>query len=748
MKRQKKIFYIKGVKFCVHKGFVTCLEPILLDCETSNNHAEKSEDLITWISSIQVLFHGKYYLLRKPEELIEFYKYLYDELEMQPVLGQLPKKVITFIHNASYDLSYLIPYFDAYLPHHNEKSQGIIDSPNKFLNYQQAGFEWRCTYRLTNMSLEKWSNEMNVEHKKQVGLYNYDKIIFQDDELDKESQLYDYYDVLSMSECLEKQNQYHGDNIATMPLTFTGYVRRELRESCKSNKYFRNDYFYKTQMSAELYYALLKSYAGGMTHNNRFYNSMVIKAGGTYDYLGKKIYVPMIGHADFKSHYPSQMACYDFPLGVPQCIYDIDYFDNNIFIDDILSYYPKYSTISVIRFFNVEIKNKRISMPFMQRSKCHFVKFTRERIDNGRIIYASGEWVLFLDNLTLDIIRKQYEFSNDDYEVLKVWRVENKPLPPEILNVVDKYFKGKSDKKNIVNDLVELFGKLDEKTLAAEFDLKQTKTALNSLYGVFGTNPLRQQYGFRNGLEFYIKQDYETFEDIEKGLNEYYSKRQNFCPYIIGCYVTALARHELFEYIEKIGYDKVLYVDTDSAFYIKDDETIKAINELNEEKRNNAHFVTLENDKREYYDSFNSEPDCYAFKGLHSKCYGVVTDHGLELTIAGVPARTLVGMKDNIPQYVTRESELSDGEIDPIKALDKLDGDAIFHINTGISAIYVGATGNNTPRVPTILNIDGHEISTAGGCVLRKLESKKVKDTDYDLLSYEYENYNPVNYDY
>lgn len=747
MKKGKKIYYINGVKFCIHKGFMTCLEPVLLDCETSNNHAPEVENLITWISSIQVIFHGHYYLLRKPEELIEFYKCIYDELDLKPVIGQFPKKVITFIHNASYDLSYLIPYFDMYLPHH-EKSQGIIDAPNKFLSYQQGAFEWRCSYRLTNMSLAKWSNEMNVKHKKQVGLYDYERIIYQDTELDSDSEMYDYYDVKSMEECIVKQNQYHGDNLATMPLTFTGYVRRELRSSCKANKRFRQTYFYKNRLSAELYYALLKSYAGGMTHMNRFYADLLIQAGGTYEYMDKKIYVPAIGHSDFKSHYPSQMTCYNFPMGKPQVIYDIDYFENSIYIDDILSYSPTYSTVSVIRFFDVEIKDKEISMPFMQRSKFNFAHIKEERIDNGRVIFAHGEWVMFLDNLTLDIIKKQYSFTNEDYEVLKVWKIKNEPLPPEIRDVVDKYFKGKSDKKNIVHELTEKFGKLDERTITAEFDLKQTKTALNSLYGVTATNPLRSQYAFHDGLDFYIKQDYSSFEDIQKGLDDYYNKYQNFLPYIVGCYVTAYARHELFEYAEKIGYSKILYMDTDSAFYIKDEQTVKAIEELNAEKHKTAHFVTLENGKKEYYDMFAPEPDCIAFKGLHSKCYGVVTEHGLELTIAGVPARTLVGMENNIPKYVTRESELSDGESDPIKALNKLDDETKFKINAGISACYVGATGKGSPRVPTIINIDGHEISTAGGCVLRKLDSKKVKETNYDLNDYEYTDFVPMNYNY
>lgn len=743
MEKGRKIFYIKGVKFRAYKNRLVCLEPIYLDIETSNNHAEKAEDLITWITSIQVLFHEHYYLLRKPEELMEFYNYVYEQLGLEPEEGRMTKKVITIIHNASYDLSYLIPYFKQYLPR-NELDGGIIDSPNKFLTYQQAGFEWRCSYRLTNMSLSKWGNEMNVKHKKQIGLYDYERVIYQDDKIDEDSQVYDYYDVLCMSECLEKQNEYHGDDVASMPLTFTGYPRRELRKSCAKNRRYRQEYFVNNQLDAELYHAFLKSYAGGMTHNNRFYSGIVIERGRSYRFMDRMVYVENIGHRDFKSHYPSQMTCRLFPLGKPQCIYDVENFDNEMTIEDILSYYPRFSTMSVIRFYSAEIASKEISIPFMQFSKCNSGRFERIRQDNGRIIYARGEWIMYVDDLTLYILNEQYDL---ECEVLKVWKIKNEPLPEEIMSMVDKYFKDKSDKKNIVNELTEKYGKLHEETIKAQFDLSQTKIMLNSLYGVCAQNPLRTTYTVNDNMEFRVKENYLTEEDIQNALTDYYSKYTHFLPYQIGCYVTAWARYELYEFITAIGYDKVLYVDTDSAFYIKDAQTEKAIEELNEEKKRDAHFVILENGKKEYYDAFTSEPDCIAFKGLHSKCYGVVTDHGLELTIAGVPARTLVDMKDGQPVYVTREEELTGDEKDPIKALDKLDEDFEFKINAGMSAIYVGATGNKTERVPTIIQIDGHTISTAGGCVLRKLTSKKVKDPEYNLNEYEYVDFLPMNYE-
>lgn len=733
-----KTTLVNGIPFTIKKNTLICNEAVFLDIETSNNKALKAEDLITWISSIQVMFNNEYYLFRTPEQLCDFYNKLINDLDLNNPEGyKHGKKLFTFIHNSSYDLSYLVPYFIQYLPCYDPNNQGLLDSPNKFLTYVQGALEWRCTYRLTNMSLAKWSNEMNVEHKKQIGLYDYDKTIYQDQDLTESEQIYDKYDILAMKESLAVQNEYNHDTLASMPLTMTGYVRRRLRRSCARMKYYRSTYFLKTKLSPELYQACINAFSGGMTHNNRFYKDMVIRSGQTYDYLGKKIYVDKIKHGDFKSHYPTQMACRRFPVGRPRKIHDVRQIDKVFTIDQILDLYPEYSTISIIRFTKAVIKDRRISIPFMQRSKVIEGNFKTIRCDNGRILKAVSDkgFVMSLDNLTLAILNDQY---NLEYEVLVVWKMRNGYLPTAILDTVNEFFKGKSDKKNIVNDLTNKYGKLHPETVSAQFDLNQTKILLNSLYGCCAMQPIRLQYQLDQDMNFTLKDTCNTEDDIAQALDKYYSNFNSFLPFQYGLFVTAYARYELYEIVKAVGYEHILYVDTDSAFYIANEHTEQAIKEFNDQKRQTAKFVDLDNGEREYYDVFAHEPDCIAFKGLHSKCYGVVTDHGLELTIAGVPARTLIGMKDNKPVYYTREDELKGVntdhyEPDDIKALDRLKAGAKFYINSGVTAIYVGATGHNTARKPTYVGVDGHIVSTAGGCVIKKLKVKEVKGMIYDF---------------
>ena len=162
-----KSYYRAGVKFTISKGCYYCMEPMYLDIETSNNHAEKPEDLRTWISSIQVLFNGNYHLFRYPEEFIRYLQKEYKRLGLAPS-EKFKKKLIIYVHNLSYDISYLAPYINMF-PYENDKYQGIIEDDNKFLTYVKGPFEFRCSWRLSGMSLEKWSR--NCEHEKKVGMY-------------------------------------------------------------------------------------------------------------------------------------------------------------------------------------------------------------------------------------------------------------------------------------------------------------------------------------------------------------------------------------------------------------------------------------------------------------------------------------------------------------------------------------------------------------------------------------------------
>ena len=760
------MFEINGKPFKIVKGTKLCMEPVFLDIETANNHAIDSHDLITWITSIQVLWGDDYYFFRTPEELCEWYnKVIYDYRLF--LSDELCPKLVTYCHNLNYEMSYLLPYFKKYLPHPDETGMSILQGLNDYLTYDQGCLEWRCSFKLSNRSLYNWGVALNipVEKQKKLGTYDYDAIYYQDDELDEKSLAYDKYDVVSLQACWRKQCQIHGDDLSSVPLTSTGYVRRTLRESCLSNKDFRDNYFKACRLNTELYEAFNKSYAGGYTHNNRFFKSTVMQVGKSYNYCGRQIKVNKICHRDFKSFYPSILRTKKFPLNKWTLFYNNSM--GKITIKDILKWSPEYTTMTLVRIYECKLRDPENSMPILQKSKVMFDNKSVQCMveDNGRIVRmesveGSDGFQIYLDNVMLKMFLKQYTGS---IEILKSWRSKNSFLPDEIVTVIDEYFKGKSDKKNIEKRFKELYGETDNRTMDAHTELMIVKSLLNAIYGVFCMANIRDEYYIDDDNEFHVMNPFDKADSMdtikdkihaynEQQLDEYYAKRSSFLSYPIGCLVTSYAKELLLQYIEEcIGYDHIIYCDTDSAFYISTDEIETKIEALNEEHHKVAPYVVLDNGKKEYYDVFEKEPyDLIAFKGLHSKCYGYVTEENeLVVVIAGVPARTLITVIDGKPIYYTREQELAGVPIDfykmdeykdkkilidPIKALDRLNETTVFRVNTGMQGSIVGVHGKGSERQPDIFEIDGHTISTAGGLVLRPLEAKCV--TEGFMLEY------------
>ena len=720
-----------------------CNEVIYFDCETSNNHAADLLQLKTWIVSIQVRFNGEYYLFRKPTEFTDWLRFLIKEYKLDP-----ERRILCLAHNASYDLSYLVPWLQQELP--NEPRSGIYEGLSKIINYSQYCFDFYCSYMLTGKSLAKWSKELNVEHKKQVGLYDYDKILYQDSELSEDEQTYDMYDVLALEECYKKQLQLHGDTTATVPLTKTGYVRRRFRRGSQKDKDYRKKYFRDTMLSVDQYKMALWSFAGGYVHNNRYFKSKLVKW-----YLG-------IGHADFRSHYPTQAVDGPLPVGKPETYYD---YKHKLYKDfphspvDFVDMWPEYFSLVHVRIYGAVLKYKGITIPFLQASKLFNLTKKGDKLgkfrsmdDNGRVMkILSGACETVMDNLTLSIILKQYHVK---MIVLRAVRWKCGPLPDCLADTIHELFKQKSDLKILHNEMVEKYGIHSNEAIEAAFNLSQSKADLNGCYGMFATRPAREEYDldYSRDPPLVTIKGCGTDAEIQEQLDKFYKSSNSFLAYIIGIAICAKARYELFEFIEAVGYNNILYADTDSLFYLKTQENVKAIKRLNALKHKTAPYIVNSEGKRIYYNVFEDESDIIAFKGLHSKCYGyVTTKNELVLTIAGIPAFTLIGMKDEKPVYLTREEELAgitpeqklqDPNIkikDPVVVLDRLTDETTFHVNTGTAAHYL-------IEEPHTEIINGHEIELAGGCVRTKLKEKKIFDLDIEDFTIDY-SYTEEGYD-
>lgn len=716
-----------------------CSEVIKLDIETAWNHDE--EDPITWLVSARVIFNGESLLFRKPTELMKWYNGLVKEYNLTFL-----KRIITIIHNASYDLSYLLPYIREYLP--KERPYGLFDSPNKVITYRQGCFEFRCTYRLTNESLAKWTEEQAVEHPKKIGMYDYDKILFQDSKLSKTEIEYGEHDCLGMGEAWEKQLQLYHDDITTTPLTATGYLRRILRKASRKDQYYRNEYFIKNRLDLEQYDMCLKSFSGGYVHVNRTIRGELID--------GERM--AAVGCTsgrirDFRSFYPLHLMNSLLPVGKPIVYYDIEdklmRKHKRLNLDDILNLYPRYSSITKFRVYDLELKgwadgDDSITMPIFQTSKIEKIN-PDDKLhyaeDNGRLLKLyKGSFDTYMDNYTLKIFKQQYKGK---IVIEKVLIFENGYLPECLQAPIDDLFLKKTILKDKYFEYMDKYGSFNYRTIAAKQNLNTFKKLLNACFGCFAQKPIKVNYA--------INESGKMSDDYRRGqLEEYYASRNNFLAFQIGAFLPSIAKAELFEYIDLIGQDKILYCDTDSLIYMTNDEIEKKVEALNAEKQSRSKYVIDRNGNKVLYESFDIQAKFKAFKGLHSKCYGYVTDTGdpekdeLKLTLAGVPERTIIGMKGETPIYMTREEELSgytkrqimSGKYkkkDPIKCLEKLETEFVFHINTGVKVVYA-------KRPIQVINIDGHMTETAGGAIVIPLPEKMIKDEskidgfDYEIV--------------
>ena len=89
---------------------------------------------------------------------------------------------------------------------------------------------------LAQKSLERWANDLDVEHKKAVGSWQYDKIRNQTTRLSKDEKHYIENDTLAGVECIQKTMDSLGKRIYSIPYTATGIVREGFLKEGKKHQ--------------------------------------------------------------------------------------------------------------------------------------------------------------------------------------------------------------------------------------------------------------------------------------------------------------------------------------------------------------------------------------------------------------------------------------------------------------------------------------------------------------------------------
>ena len=114
---------------------------------------------------------------------------------------------------------------------------------------------------------------MGVEDKKLRG-FDYDKPRYPWTELTEFELLYCINDVRGLVQALKRKAEINGDTLATMPLTATGYVRREARKAMRG---FHWHQLHDMMPTWKVYKLARAAFRGGDTHASRFYVDKVVE---------------------------------------------------------------------------------------------------------------------------------------------------------------------------------------------------------------------------------------------------------------------------------------------------------------------------------------------------------------------------------------------------------------------------------------------------------------------------------------
>ena len=687
----------KAKCFSSWSGNQTVASYISLDTETSHNHEEDENKLLGWIYQWAFTYEDTLVYGRRPSELMECFKKIVNVngLGRYKVWGKedeyVTKKIVVFVHNLSYDYEYMKAWLRQSFPDGEEKT--IAVAAHKVIVYETHGIQFRCSYRLTQKSLDAWAKAMNSKNRKLVGAIDYDKVRYQDDELTQTDWDYMFMDVLTLDECVSLQMKVHNDDITTIPYTVTGYVRRDARKAFKNDSHERVE-FRRSRLYYETYMLCRKEFAGALTHGNRFKQGQIVKG--------------CIRHRDFSSHYPSQQRYYYAPVGAPTLEFDAST-DGDMSMHELLEIGKNHCFLAAITIENPEVK-EGITLPYLQTYKFFENKTTDVKTidDNGRILKATGRACIVVNEIDLKWLVKQYKFS---FHIEKVYKFQRGKFPKYLRDTVDNYFVGKTVLKNKCKALKKQgFSEDSIEYIEAYRDLMIVKGKLNGIYGMSATDPVRQMF-----IDSQITGEWEhpklTEEEIKIALEEYYDGKNNFMAYQLGVWTTALARNELLEFVELIGYENFIYADTDSIFYFSTpeiEERIEARNAYFRDQCDKTHcFIEVE-DKRIYYNQFELEDEVITeFKFLHSKCYAyiVLKEDGTEEMIVVIAGVAKHGRNGN-----TRVNEL--GSLDELK-----DG-----------KVFVDCGGTQTKYskhwVAETMVINGHVTEVGGAAVI--FNSKKT----------------------
>ena len=545
--------------------------------------------------------------------------------------------LVVYVHNLAYEFQFLrgiMPF----------SSDDVFNTENRQpLKACSNGLEFRCSFKLSNMSLRKFAESEHCTHLKTELEYRdkrYSYTVLTPDEL-----RYCLNDVICLCEAIINKMKQDGDTLYSIPLTSTGYVRREVKKAVHEHPQVLKD-IRAMFPDLEIYQMLKDAFRGGNTHANRYYSDKLLRA----DQYG------LIHSRDRSSSYPAVICNNLYPMSEFQPIGDLTIQNVNHHIYDLGR-----AVLMTVAVWHIHLSDITWGCPYISVSKCHNLQ--GGNFDNGRVLEA--------DYLEMTITDVDYKIIQDEYEgdftILKAYSAKYDRLPQCIINKVIEYYRGKTELKGVEG---------------MEYFYMKSKNLLNSIYGMMVQDPCKDLILFVNGDMRHEESDYQP-EGMDKSEILQKAAKKAFLNYAWGIWVTSWARYELergIEIVSKTGIDgkpcEFLYCDTDSMKFIGNPDFSVYNNEKIEESKKSGSYATDPAGHIHYMGVFESENDMLEFKTMGAKKYAYTDNTGLHITVAGVGKKA--GCKE------LEEAAALDG----VQPIEEFNEGFIFDKAGGLEAVY------------------------------------------------------------
>ena len=442
-------------------------------------------------------------------------------------LSEEKRRLIIYIHNASYEFSFIARRFNW--------NKVFCMRPHKPLFFTtESGIEFRCSYLLSGLSLDNIGKGLTkYKAQKRSGDLDYSLIRGACTPISKKELMYCIDDIHVLLNYIREVIEMDG-GITKIPYTKTGYARIHSRRMCFGRSHKKgegkrkyDDYhnlMTKLTLDIDEYKQAQYCFTGGFCHDNAHYTDKLL-----YN----------MGAKDISSSYPAQICKELMPMSAPTLEKDITTEDDPRFIEHIendccIFYIMLYDLEPIIEYEN-----------FLSASKVYKKEDVIE--NNGRVV-SMKRGLTCITEIDYNIMKRCYKWSKS--KIIGFRWMEKGYLPKDFIISVLTLYRDKTRLKGVENQ---------------EAFYQRQKSILNAEYGMCVQRAIQELILFEDsedGMEFKLDESKSEEELIEK----YNTNRQRFTYYYWGIWICKYAMKQLWDAIFYLKNDYV-YTDTDSVKY-------------------------------------------------------------------------------------------------------------------------------------------------------------------------------------